>query len=1056
MTAAGAGCSAKMKASYHLQRAERYFKAGEYQQSEIEYKNVLRSMPDNVEAWSRLGIIYCDQGRTLEAAPILARALQLDTNNLDLHLKLGAIYLGLGKAKAAQDEADFVLDQKPQDEQAPILLANASLAAGEISDSRQRLQKIYQTGETAPLDVALGILAFHQRDLKTAETFFKLAVARNPKFSDAYAALGSVYVLGKDFKQADQMFKTAADLAPVWSGNGIQYAQFKILTGDSVGGKQILQGIVKKEPSYLPAWLALAQLAAAEKKYDDSLTFIGDVLNRDPRNYEGLLFKSRIELLQGKTTQAITDLESMARIFPKTPVVLYQLAQTYLSNQQTDKAVSSLNQALNLDPKFVEATILLAQIQIRNGNAASAIVSLKQLTRQQPQLMQAQLVLADAYRAQDDPSDAIQIYQELEQSYPKDPQIPLLLGTTFYQQKQNAEARTEFDKALRLASDYLPALEQSVNLDLAERQYSSALQRVQHGLETNPNTAALQSLLGQILIAQGDTNRAEATLLKAIRLQPDYVPAYLMLAQLYVTIHQNTKALTELQTALDKNPNDVSASILMGMVYNSEEDYQNARDAYEKALVIAPNNPTILNNLACVYAEHLNQLDKGYELARQARSIAPADPAIADTLGWILYQKGQYDSALSLLRESVGKLYAVPDVQFHLGMTYYMMNNEMDAKTAFQRALQLNQNFSEKTECKQRLAVLDIDPKTAAPNTRAWLEKWTAKHPGDVIAFLRLAAIYQHSEMDDKAIAAYENAAKLSPQNAMIMENLASLYLPKDTTKGIAWGNAAYKLLPNDPEVSHLLGRLYFLSGDYKWALTLLQLTAQAEPQNPTVLFDLGKAYYSMGKVEQARTTMQNALQSGNAFAQMDDAKRFLAMTDLANRPLQALAMQAQIQEFLKSSPDYVPALMIEAAIAEQQTNLPTAQRIYADVLKRYPDFAPAQKRLAILYAKNPDDDSKAYPLAVKAHTAFPDDPEIAKALGIIVFRQGDYAHATGLLQESIHQMHQDPELLYYLGMAQYHLNHRLESKDILQKALDLNLSGEQAANAKRTLAELK
>jgi len=222
----GAGCTAKVKESYHLKRADRYFNSGQYDQAEIEYKNVLRNAPQNAQAWSRLGVIYFDQGRLLEAAQILGRARQLATNNLEVRLKLGAIYLGAGKLKEARDEASFVLDKNPRDDQAPILLAEAA-ATNELTETRLRLQKMSQTGETAPLAVALGALSFRQGDLKTAEADLKHAVTLDPKFSDAYAALGNLYVAQNDLKQADQAFKTAADLAPPRSGKALQYAQFK-------------------------------------------------------------------------------------------------------------------------------------------------------------------------------------------------------------------------------------------------------------------------------------------------------------------------------------------------------------------------------------------------------------------------------------------------------------------------------------------------------------------------------------------------------------------------------------------------------------------------------------------------------------------------------------------------------------------------------------------------------------------------------------------------------------------------------------------------------------
>jgi tetratricopeptide (TPR) repeat protein len=746
----------------------------------------------------------------------------------------------------------------------------------------------------------------------------------------------------------------------------------------------------------------------------------------------------------------------MAKMFPPVPSVYYQLALARLANNETGKAIGNLNQAVNLNPKFADAILLLAEIQIRNGNVAPAIVSLKQLTQQQPQIVPAQLLLAEVYSAQGSLNSAVQIYRELEKAYPQNPQVPLLLGTAFLHQNKNTEARKEFDQALDLAPDYLPALEQAVNLDLMEKQYAAAQQRVQQQAGQNPKAAALQLLLAKVLVARGDTNQAESVLLKAIELQPDSQSAYLMLAQFYTAANQNQKALADLQAALAKNPKDVAALMLMGITYNSEKDYKDARDAYEKLLAIAPNNGVAINNLACLYAEHLGQLDKACQLARQARDLAPTDPAIADTLGWILYQKGQYSSALSLLRESVDKLYAVPEAQFHLGMTYYMMGDEANARTAFQRALQLNEDFPQKNEGNQCLAVLAIDAKTAQADTRAWLEKRVANQPNDPVALGRLAAIYQREGTMDKAIATYEAALQANPQNVMAMVNLARLYAPKDTQKAFNLAKAAYKLTPNDPLVTYTLGRLAFLTGDYEWSLNLLQLTAQVQPQNPEVLYDLGEAFYSVGRVPDARIAVQNALQTGAPFSRTNEAKRFLAMTDLADKPAQALAAQSQVGEILTSAPDYVPALMVKAAIAEQKSDLAMAGRTYEDVLNRYPDFAPAQKQLAILYAKDPNNDAKAFALAVKARKAFPDDPEVARTLGIIVFRQGDYPRAANLLQESARQKNRDAELMYYLGMAQYHLKNRAESKTSLQRALDLNLSGTQAVEAKRILAELK
>ena len=116
-------------------------------------------------------------------------------------------------------------------------------------------------------------------------------------------------------------------------------------------------------------------------------------------------------------------------------------------------------------------------------------------------------------------------------------------------------------------------------------------------------------------------------------------------------------------------------------------------------------------------------------------------------------------------------------------------------------------------------------------------------------------------------------------------------------------------------------------------------------------------------------------------------------------------------------------------------------------------DQAKAAEK-AVLDAEDPKYDADILPLAVKARQAFPEDPYVAKSLGMIVCRQGDYTRAASLLKESARQLNHDPEVFYYLGLAQFHLNNAPEAKSDLQRALSLDLSGKDAANARRILEE--
>jgi Tfp pilus assembly protein PilF len=184
-------CTAGAKRVYHLRRANRYFDAGQYDSAEIEYLNVLHVDRENHQAISRLGIIYFEQGRLGRAVPCLIMAHTLEPDNLDLRAKLGLVYLSAGKLKEARNEANFILDKKPQDAEAPLLLAETAITPTETKETRQRLETLsQQMGDSASLQVAFGILYLRQGDPQATEAALKLAKSLDPKSSAAYGALG--------------------------------------------------------------------------------------------------------------------------------------------------------------------------------------------------------------------------------------------------------------------------------------------------------------------------------------------------------------------------------------------------------------------------------------------------------------------------------------------------------------------------------------------------------------------------------------------------------------------------------------------------------------------------------------------------------------------------------------------------------------------------------------------------------------------------------------------------------------------------------------------------
>ena len=104
-------------------------------------------------------------------------------------------------------------------------------------------------------------------------------------------------------------------------------------------------------------------------------------------------------------------------------------------------------------------------------------------------------------------------------------------------------------------------------------------------------------------------------------------------------------------------------------------------------------------------------LDVAMALAQTGRRGMPDSPDAADTLGWVYYQQGAYQSAIGLFEEALrlaGKNKAPedPGVHYHLGLAYQKTNQPALARQHLEKVLRINPNYSDAAEVKKQLALL--------------------------------------------------------------------------------------------------------------------------------------------------------------------------------------------------------------------------------------------------------------------------------------------------------------------------------------------------------------
>ena len=1055
LAALSTGCSAEGKRARHLELADRYFKAGEYEKAKIEYLNVLRVDFNNVRAESQLGIIWFEQGAPLRAYPYLSKSREFAPDNVEARTKLAMVLAFLGEVAAAKEEAMAILQRSPAQEEALLVLVNTALTEQEFEEVQEQLRKIPPSNDAA-YHLAWASLAVREGDVAYAESELEEAMKLELKSPLVHLTMAAVYSLQQDRHKAGEEFKTAAELSPPRSAARLKYAEFERQIGNLDQATLILKDIVRQAPDYLSAWCLLTETALAQTKYDEAMSLLENVLSRDPQNLDGLILKAEIWLGQGEVKKALEQLERLAQTYPTVPLIDYHLARAYVANNNSTEAVAALNEAIAGKPDYAEAILLLGELNLRTRNAPLVVPAMLGLLKQQPGLVPAQLLLIEAYRALGRFDDAAAIIHEQIRASPQSAEPYFRLGLIFRQQRKNEEAREAFERASEIAPENFAVLEQLVELDISEKNFEAAMRRAEQKLAKDPNSPSAYFIKGKIYAAQGEWDRAEAALQTALDMDPNFSDAFDLLISTYVSANKPTRAIDELQNLLSKNPDNTHALTSLALIYEKTKDYPKARDAYEKLLSITPDSAGAMNNLAYLYAEHFDELDKAYELARKARALQPGDPLIADTLGWTLYKRSDYQQALTLLRESAGKLPDNPDAQFHFGMASYMMGETNVARKAFRKAFSAGADLADKPEAQGRLALAENEAEQDWRTDQ--LVARTQRQPDDVIAWMRLGRSYENEGAFAKAAGAYEEALKVNPELLPAAVKLAQLNAGPLQNKNMAFDFAkkARDLAPSNPQVAGVLGGIVYQLGNFPWAYSLLQESARQLSSDAGVLRDYAWSAYSLGKVSEARQTMQRVLEVHPDAVQSGDAKSFLAMTTLEQNPERLAKSEPEIQKILVTNPAYAPAQLAEADLKVQRGDIKSAVAAYNDVLRRYPDFSPVQKRLASLYLEDSARIDEAYDLALKARSALPDDPELAQALGEISYKRKDFAYAIQLFQESARRKPLRARALYYLGMSQLRTSQDSESRKTLEHALSVGLQEPLSREAEAAINELR
>ncbi len=202
------GCTADKKARF-AERAERFFKAGDYDKAKIEYLNLLRVDPQNATAYARLGLMWVEEAAPFRAGSFLVKAKELAPGDLQNRTRLARVLAAVGQRAQGRKEAIAVLEQSPANSDAMMILVETSLGPEEIAFAEGELQK-FPDRESVSFLLASANLALRKMDPASAERDLQRAISLDPKSAAVHLGMAVFQLFKQNVSQAGQEFKTAA------------------------------------------------------------------------------------------------------------------------------------------------------------------------------------------------------------------------------------------------------------------------------------------------------------------------------------------------------------------------------------------------------------------------------------------------------------------------------------------------------------------------------------------------------------------------------------------------------------------------------------------------------------------------------------------------------------------------------------------------------------------------------------------------------------------------------------------------------------------------------
>jgi tetratricopeptide (TPR) repeat protein len=464
-----------------------------------------------------------------------------------------------------------------------------------------------------------------------------------------------------------------------------------------------------------------AEMALSAKQADDALAAVKLWRQFSPNSDEANQYYLGLVILSDNLVEAENALKQ--RLADASPgargLVMFQMQQLLLRAKDKEAAVAVLERLVAPYGNMMETHVVLAQTALARGAKDDAVREARAALAIKPDSEIAVLTLAQVTEGDE---QSTKVLADFLAAHPDAREVRSAYARALVNAKQYDAARREF-LALEKAQPDNPGtlyalgiLSMQVNDAKSAEQYFTRFVGVMEKTpddERDPTKALL--ILSQLAEDRGDIpaalgwldrldtpdpkmqfgadlRRAQLTakggdlpaarkLLGTLKTEDPAEQAQVVLveSQLLRDAGKNQEAFKLMEQGLKRFPDNMDFLYDFALVAEKMGKTDVMEKSLRQVIAKAPDNQHAYNALGYSLADRNVRLKEAYELIEKAQKIAPADPFIMDSMGWVQFRLGKLDEAEAQLRKAY-QLRGDAEIAVHLGEVLWKKGQQDDAR----------------------------------------------------------------------------------------------------------------------------------------------------------------------------------------------------------------------------------------------------------------------------------------------------------------------------------------------------------------------------------------